>query len=127
MEETKEAVVTEQAPTPSEASTGAGSNPAALSDAVANFEKELKRRSFSGRNPELGRMIKCGVCRRRHRESERRCEQKFANKPGTPEGESDPMIAEPKHYHPEHNPFWRAHPGTMAYVKELKKYVRIVQ
>jgi hypothetical protein len=127
MEETKEAVVIEQAPpaTP-EASTGSGSDPAALSAAVANFAKELKLRSFAGRNPELGKMIKCAVCRRRHRESVR-CEQKFANKPGTPEGESNPMICKSKRYRPERNPFWRAHPGVTVYVKELKKYVRIVQ
>ena len=38
--------------------------------------EEIKRRSFSGRNPELGKMIKCQVCQRRHRSSIK-CEQKF--------------------------------------------------
>lgn len=38
--------------------------------------EEIKRRSFSGRHPELGRMIKCQVCRLRHRDS-LKCEQKF--------------------------------------------------
>lgn len=37
----------------------------------------IKGRSFSGRHPELGRMIKCQVCRNRHRESIK-CKQKFA-------------------------------------------------
>jgi hypothetical protein len=38
--------------------------------------KEIKSRSFSGRNPELGKMIKCQVCQKRHRDSIK-CEQKF--------------------------------------------------
>lgn len=38
--------------------------------------KELRFRSFSGRNPELGKMINCKVCSLRHRDSQK-CEQKF--------------------------------------------------
>jgi hypothetical protein len=38
--------------------------------------EEIKRRSFSGRHPELGKMIKCAVCQKRHRDSIK-CEQKF--------------------------------------------------
>ena len=38
--------------------------------------EEIKRRSFSGRHPELGKMIKCQVCQKRHRDSIK-CEQKF--------------------------------------------------
>jgi hypothetical protein len=38
----------------------------------------IKNRSFSGRNPHLGRMISCAICGLRHRENERKCEQKFA-------------------------------------------------
>jgi hypothetical protein len=38
--------------------------------------EEIKRRSFSGRHPELGKMIKCAVCNLRHRDSIK-CEQKF--------------------------------------------------
>jgi hypothetical protein len=37
---------------------------------------DLRSRSFSGRHPELGKMIKCQVCGRRHRAVEK-CEQKF--------------------------------------------------
>jgi len=37
----------------------------------------IKQRSFSGRNPELGKMFKCQVCRTRHRKS-KVCEQVFA-------------------------------------------------
>lgn len=38
--------------------------------------EEIKKRSFSGRNPEIGKMIKCQVCNHRHREVIK-CEQKF--------------------------------------------------
>ena len=38
--------------------------------------EEIKKRSFAGRHPELGKMIKCQVCNRRHREVIK-CEQKF--------------------------------------------------
>src|SRR5271166_498639 len=46
----------------------------------AEIEKTLaaiKLRPFSGRHPELGKMIKCQVCGLRHRLNERKCEQKF--------------------------------------------------
>jgi hypothetical protein len=45
----------------------------AADDAV----KAIKGKSFSGRHPELGKMIKCQVCRTRHR-SAKVCTQKFA-------------------------------------------------
>jgi len=45
----------------------------ALDDAIAT----LRNRSFSQRNPHLGKMINCPVCRSRHREHERKCEQVF--------------------------------------------------
>lgn len=38
---------------------------------------EIRDRSFSGRHPELGRMVNCQFCGLRHRENERRCEQVF--------------------------------------------------
>lgn len=99
-----------------------------LAGAVAGFEKGFRQRSFSGRNPTLGKMIKCLLCGLRHRETECHVkEQKFANKPGTPEGESAPMLAMVKHFHPVGNPFWRAHPGRFQWIKELKKFVRIVR
>ena len=43
---------------------------AALQAAVANFEADRKHKSFSGRRPELGKMINCPVCDRRHRSSQ---------------------------------------------------------
>src|SRR6267142_6448767 len=45
--------------------------------AAAKAIKEIHARSFSGRYPELGKMIKCSVCNRRHRASVVH-EQKFA-------------------------------------------------
>src|SRR5690242_6541951 len=37
--------------------------------AVAAFEEGRRVKSFSERNPELGKMINCAVCSRRHRSS----------------------------------------------------------
>jgi hypothetical protein len=47
----------------------------AASKALGN----IATRSFSGRHPELGRMIKCQVCGRRHRDSQK-CIQVFTTK-----------------------------------------------
>ncbi len=46
--------------------------------AIASIQAlaEIRGRSFSGRHPELGKMIKCAICSRRHRSSIK-CEQKF--------------------------------------------------
>jgi len=48
-----------------------------LIKSIADFNKSFRERSFSGRHLELGKMISCGVCGRRHRKSEV-CEQRFA-------------------------------------------------
>lgn len=45
--------------------------------AVANAVNALRARSFGGRHPELGKMIKCAVCNLRHRSS-RKCEAIYA-------------------------------------------------
>ncbi|SRR6266481_1712147 len=37
----------------------------------------IQDRSFSGRNPELGKTVNCRVCGTRHRLNERKCEQVF--------------------------------------------------
>lgn len=98
-----------------------------LTIAVDTFEKEFKRRSFSGRNAQLGKMINCPLCTRRHRQSECHLKaQKFANKPGTPEGESSPIVVDAQG-RPVANPYWRAHPGTMQFIPTLNKFVRIVR
>src|SRR6202790_1112469 len=46
-------------------------------EASAKALAEIYSRSFSGRHPELGRMINCQFCNMRHRENERKCVQKF--------------------------------------------------
>jgi hypothetical protein len=41
----------------------------AIQTVAEAFFNERENLSFSGRNPELGKMINCGVCGRRHRSS----------------------------------------------------------
>jgi hypothetical protein len=48
-----------------------------LDEVVAQFRASFHERSFSERHKELGKMVKCQVCRTRHRAS-RVCEQRFA-------------------------------------------------
>jgi hypothetical protein len=45
--------------------------------ALAKFREDFRKRSFSGRHPELGKMVNCKVCGTRHRQHERTCVQKF--------------------------------------------------
>jgi hypothetical protein len=45
-------------------------------EAVKKALQAIKDRSFSGRNPQLGKMVKCQVCGTRHR-SVIKCEQRF--------------------------------------------------
>ena len=45
-------------------------------DAASSALTNIRNRSFSARHPELGKMVKCQVCNRRHRDSIK-CEQKF--------------------------------------------------
>lgn len=47
-----------------------------LKAAVDKFDVAFHQRSFSQRNPELGKMIKCASCGHRHRSYE--CPQRFA-------------------------------------------------
>src|SRR6266403_670506 len=76
-----DAQLTESAPTPTE--TG--------QEAAAKALAEIRDRSFSGRHPELGRMINCQFCSLRHRENERKCGQKFAtNEEGVEYGKLAP-------------------------------------
>jgi hypothetical protein len=48
----------------------------------------IKSRSYSGRHPELGKMINCQYCGMRHRQNDvlRKCEQKFVTELAPPEG-----------------------------------------
>lgn len=46
-------------------------------EAIARFRERQKEKSFSERHPELGKMIKCQICKCRHRTAEI-CLQQFA-------------------------------------------------
>ena len=48
-----------------------------VTDAIAKLREDIADRSFSGRHPELGKMIKCQICGLRHRSSIV-CKQRFA-------------------------------------------------
>lgn len=48
-----------------------------VSEAIARIREKEKEKSFSGRHPELGKMINCRICDRRHRSSIT-CVQVFA-------------------------------------------------
>jgi hypothetical protein len=50
---------------------------AEIAKEVKEFEEKYREKSFSERNPALGKMINCQFCDRRHR-SVIQCEQKFA-------------------------------------------------
>jgi len=95
--------------------------------AAERFKREFRMRSFSGRNPQLGPMIKCVQCGLRHRDNVRHDPIRYANKPGTPEGESNPMTAETKKFRGQANPFWRAKPGRYVWIKELKKFLTLTR
>ena len=69
-----------------------------LQISIDNFKKILGARSFGGRHPELGAMVNCGVCGRRHR-SNVVCEPVYS-------AEAKPrhrLIPKAKRYNPHHN------------------------
>lgn len=88
---------------------------AAVTEAAARFQSELVKRSFSGRNPELGPMIKCAQCGLRHRDNVKHDPIKY--KEGTTQAEHGRPIANAAGF--------RAKPGKMYWIKELKKFVTI--
>jgi hypothetical protein len=45
--------------------------------AIAKFQDTFQERTYSQRNPDLGKMVNCAVCGMRHRSSQV-CEQRFA-------------------------------------------------
>jgi hypothetical protein len=45
--------------------------------AIAKFREEFENRSFSGRHPELGKMVNCKICGLRHR-SVQVCQERIA-------------------------------------------------
>ncbi len=83
----------------------------ALTRAVEAFEEKRRDLSFSGRNPELGKMVKCDGCGLRHRSSIIH-ERKFATDiHGEP---CQPRIAEPKRFRQVANRYgWRVRPNPL--------------
>ncbi len=88
--------------------------------AAEEFERERKQRSFSGRNPQLGPMIKCPVCTRRHRDNE----QCLVNYAVNADGEQ--QVAETKRFRLHANPFgWREKRGRFVWFNTLKKFIKL--
>jgi hypothetical protein len=88
---------------------------AELEIARQRFAAELPKRSFSGRNPELGPMIKCVRCGQRHRDNVQHDPIKY--KDGTTQQEQGRPVGNPVG--------WRAKPGKMMWIEALKKFVTI--
>lgn len=86
-----------------------------LEIARQKFAEALPQRSFSGRNPELGPMIKCAQCGRRHRDNVKHEPIKY--KEGTIQAEHGRPVANAAG--------WRAKPGKMYWIEQLKKFVTI--
>ena len=86
-----------------------------LQIATERFKVSLTERSFSGRNPELGPMIKCAQCGRRHRDNVKH--DPIAYKEGTTQAEHGRPVANAAG--------WRAKPGKMYWIEQLKKFVTI--
>jgi len=79
------------------------------------FEESFRSRSFSGRNAELGKMMKCPLCGMRDRESViMKHDHKVAE-------------ASPRRYRPVGNPFWRSKPGKFIWIPELKKFMTLTR
>jgi hypothetical protein len=88
-----------------------------LTIAADRFKTELTKRSFSGRNPELGPMIKCVQCGLRHRDNVKHDPIKY--KEGTTQAEHGRPVANAAG--------WRAKPGKMYWIKELKKFITLTR
>jgi hypothetical protein len=88
-----------------------------LEIAKQKFEKALPERSFSGRNPELGPMIKCAQCGLRHRDNVKH--DPIVYKKDTTQSEHGRPVANPAG--------WRAKPGKLMWIKELKKFVTLTR
>lgn len=60
--------------------------------AASQALRDIRDRSYSGRHPELGKMINCQICHLRHRQNDPlfQCKQKFADKDGVVYGELKP-------------------------------------
>ena len=83
---------------------------------ILKFQEAFRARSFSGRNPELGKMTNCPACGLRHRAAVSQCHVggKIRYYLHMPEG---------SRVHLQGNPVgWRAKPGKLIWVPELKQF-----
>lgn len=76
-----------------------GNSKTTLSEAIAEFNEEHYNKSFSGRHPELGKMINCQICSLRHRSSEV-CVEKFAVGTHDPRPEGEKIELRNENAHP---------------------------
>jgi hypothetical protein len=93
----------------------------AVKEASEQFEKSFRQRSFSGRNPELGPMIKCAECGRRHRDNERHDAIRYAINAET----GEVMTAKTKHLRVPADPYWRPKRGIFVWFNTLNKFVKL--
>ena len=56
-----------------------------VADAIAKLKIGMADRTFSGRHPELGKMVKCQICLTRHRAAQV-CRQRFVTELVPPDG-----------------------------------------
>lgn len=101
-------------------------DPLWLQIAVEKFHKAFRQRSFSERNPELGKMIKCALCGRRHRETQCHMKEQIFTKNKKGVACDARVVENPRHIRGTANPFWRAHPGVFQFIPGVNKFVRIV-
>jgi len=88
-----------------------------LIQATERFKVALTERSFSGRNPELGPMIKCAQCGTRHRDNVKHEPIKYKDE-----------TVQTEHGRPVGNGAgWRVKPGRPMWIKELKKFVTLTR
>jgi hypothetical protein len=88
-----------------------------LTIVAERFKVALKERSFSGRNPEMGPMIKCAQCGTRHRDNVKHEPIKYKD-----------ASAQTQQGRPVGNGAgWRAKPGKPVYIKELKKVLTLTR
>ncbi len=85
--------------------------------AKKHFEETFKQRSFSGRNPELGPMVKCAQCGQRHRDNVKH--EPIVYKEDTKQVEQGRPVG--------NGAGWRAKPGKPMWIKELKKFVTLTR
>jgi hypothetical protein len=95
-----------------------------VEQALAEVAARKHALSFSGRNPDLGPMIKCHVCGTRHRRNERKCEQKIVMPTGqTRKGVLGAAVFAKKriHPHPNQRTAWKRRPPELTKEEDVRE------